>query len=101
MNTPHPYNRRADHSLQEALMRSTEPEPAERSAEHSPLAVHRDPSQPRPDTPGAERNDRKRSVAWVRPSDLPTVTGAPWVRRGIDLQAELVASPPSPKLLGR
>lgn len=31
----------------------------------------------------------RRSVTWVRISDLPTVVGSPAVRRGIDLQTEL------------
>ena len=29
------------------------------------------------------------SVAWVRPSEMPTLLGSKFVRRGIDLQAEL------------
>jgi len=85
MNNPDPYERRNDRSLQEPLMRSQDTE----SAEPSALAVHRDPSHPTPDTTQAEQSHGRRSIAWVRPSDLPTVTGAPWVRRGIDLQADL------------
>jgi hypothetical protein len=80
--TPDAYDRRTDRSLEDA------PKQPEQTAERSPLAVHRDPSQPPPVT-GAEPNQPTRSIAWVRPSDLPTVVGAPWVRRGIDLQAEL------------
>ena len=29
------------------------------------------------------------SVAWVRPSEVPTLLGSKFVRRGIDLQSEL------------
>lgn len=89
MNNPDPYERRTDRGLHEALMRSSQPESAEPSAEHSALAVRRDPSHPTPDTAQAEQSQGRRSIAWVRPSDLPTVTGAPWARRGIDLQADL------------
>lgn len=89
MNNPDPYDRRTDRSLHEDPTRPPQPESAEPSAEHSPLAVHRDPSQPGPDTPDAGQSQGRRSIAWVRPSDLATVTGAPLLRRGIDLQAEL------------
>ena len=82
MNTPEPYDRRTDRSLDEPPKQTEQPD------ERSALAVHHDPSQPTPTT--AVKPDRaKPSIAWVRPSDLPTAIGAPWVRRGIDLQAEL------------
>lgn len=92
MNTPDPYDRRTERSLTDTPRQSQQPEPSEsgHSAEPSALAVQRDPSQPAPSTVAeAEQNQSKRSIAWVRPSDLPTVVGAPWVRRGIDLEAEL------------
>jgi hypothetical protein len=52
------------------------------------LAVHRDPSVP----DAAPSNDPKpqRGIAWVRPSELPTMLGSKWAGRGIDLQADLV-----------
>ena len=82
MNTPDPYDRRTDRNLDEATKQAEQP------SERSALAVHGDPSQTKPAT--TSEPDRTRpSIAWVRPSDLPTVIGAPWARRGIDLQAEL------------
>jgi hypothetical protein len=77
-----PYERHIDRSLD-----APEParEPAE--AELNALAKHADPSvraassDPTPEPAS--------SVAWVRPSDLPTVVGSKFIRRGIDLQAEL------------
>lgn len=82
MNTPDPYDRRTDRNLDEATKQ------AEQQSERSALAVHGDPSRPKSAT--ASEQDRTRpSIAWVRPSDLPTAIGAPWARRGIDLQAEL------------
>ena len=52
----------------------------------SQLAHHRDPSLVSgPTTPA----DRKKGIAWVRPSDLASYA-APLVGRGIDLQAELI-----------
>ena len=82
MNTPDAYDRRTDRSLDDA------PKQPEQAAEPSALAVHRDPSQVTPAT-AADPGRTKPSIAWVRPSDLPTAIGAPWARRGIDLQAEL------------
>ena len=81
MNT-HPYERHLHRSLGEA-----EPnrEPAE--SELSALAKHTDPSiRPASSTATPEPAS---SVAWVRPSDLPTAVGSKFIRRGIDLQAEL------------
>lgn len=82
MNTPEPYERRLDRTL-------PEPSPtAEAEKAVEALAVHRDPSLP--DTTAKQETDRSRpTVAWVRPSEMPTLIGAAWVRRGIDLQSEL------------
>lgn len=82
MNTPDPYVRHLDR---------TPPEPAptpEAEKAVDALAVHKDPSVP---TAEAKREtDRSQpSVAWVRPSEMPTLLGSKFVRRGIDLQAEL------------
>ena len=94
MNTPDPYERRIDRSLDEAPRQRTQPDQTtlnlatEQAAEPSALAVHRDPSQPTL-AAAAEADRSKPGIAWVRPSELPTIVGAPWVRRGIDLQAEL------------
>jgi hypothetical protein len=82
VNTPDPYVRRLDR---------TPPEPARTpDAEKAvdALAVHKDPSVP---SSGArQETDRSQpSVAWVRPSEMPSLLGSKFVRRGIDLQAEL------------
>ncbi|CUR58119.1 conserved hypothetical protein [metagenome] len=82
MNTPEPYERRLDRILPEPA-----PTPESEKAVEA-LAVHRDPSIP----DGAAKQETARSrptVAWVRPSEMPTLIGASWVRRGIDLQSEL------------
>jgi hypothetical protein len=55
--------------------------------EVSALAHHRDPSVRT--TPGAAPK-AERGIAWVRPSELPTLIGSKWAARGIDLQGELV-----------
>ena len=52
----------------------------------SQLAVSGDPSKPAP----SKRALPIRSIAWVRPSDLPTVVAGPVIGRGIDLHAELL-----------
>lgn len=84
MNTPDFYERRDDRTLPEQP-----PTPQARQDDVSALAVHRDPSVQT--SPSATQADRTRpTVAWVRPSDLPTLIGATSVRRGIDLQSELV-----------
>lgn len=82
MNTD-PYERHLDRSL-DAPEPSREPAESELSA----LARHADPSVR---TTGSARSQEQAppSVAWVRPSDLPTVVGSKFIRRGIDLQAEL------------
>ena len=82
MNAPDPYDRRTDRRLDEAIIQSEE------SSERSALAVLSDPSRPKSGAP-SEPDRAKPSIAWVRPSDLSTVIGATWARRGIDLQAEL------------
>lgn len=56
--------------------------------EPMPLAVHRDPSQHRA-APRSTQISRS-GVAWVRPSDLPTMIGGRVIGRGLDLKAELV-----------
>ena len=82
MNTPESYERRLARTL---------PEPAptpEAEKALDALAVHRDPSVPT--TEAAQETERSRpGVAWVRPSEMPTLLGSKFVRRGIDLQAEL------------
>lgn len=82
MNTPEPYERHLDRTLPEATS-TTEPDRAVEA-----LAVHRDPSLPGARTQVVPEQPRP-TVAWVRPSELPTLIGAPWIRRSIDLQAEL------------
>lgn len=54
-----------------------------------PLAVHRDPSLHGTNVEAMPQAARP-GVAWVRLSELPTMVGSGWVRRGIDLQSELV-----------
>lgn len=82
MNTPEPYERRLDRALPEPA-----PTPEAENAVDA-LAVHRDPSVPTAQV--KHEADRSRpSVAWVRPSEMPTLLGTKFVRRGIDLQAEL------------
>lgn len=82
MNTHEFYERRDDRALPE----ESTPQPHTEDPVTA-LAVHRDPSVPdattttKPGSPG---------VAWVRPSDLPTLVGSTVARRGIDLQSELV-----------
>lgn len=82
MNTPEPYERRLDRTLPQPAP-TPEPEKAVDA-----LAVHRDPSVQTVEV----KQDTERSqpsVAWVRPSEMPTLLGSKVVRRGIDLQAEL------------
>lgn len=82
MNTPEPYERLVDRTLPEA------PPTLEPDQVVEALAVHRDPSLPGARLQAIPDHPRP-TVAWVRPSELPTLVGAPWIRRGIDLQAEL------------
>lgn len=83
MNTPEHYERNLDRALQDPL-----PVP-QRSETLSAFAVHRDPSLPSAGAAGAPSDHSQQTVAWIRPSELPTIVGAPWIRRGIDLQTEL------------
>lgn len=78
MNTHDPYERRISQPTPYVEPSSDPPQ------EPPALAVHRDPSQPQlaPELSG-------RRIAWVRPSELPTVVMTPVVGRGINLQAEL------------
>ena len=75
-----PHEHRTDWNPDSAS-RTTEAHEAEVSA----LAVHRDPSQRR----GPEEVKAKRTIAWVRPSELVTTLGSDRLRRGIDLEADL------------
>jgi hypothetical protein len=77
------YERHGDRALTEP---SREP-PANQDV-HA-LAVHPDPSTHGTSIEAGPRAGRP-GVAWVRPSELPTMVGSGWVRRGIDLQSELV-----------
>lgn len=82
MNTPEPYERRLDRAI-------PDPAPtAEVEKTVDALAVHRDPSVPTGDVK-QESDRRQPGIAWVRPSEMPTLIGSKFVRRGIDLQAEL------------
>lgn len=82
MNTPQPYERRLDRTLPDPAPSAE----AERAVDA--LDVHRDPSVPTGEV--KQETDRSQhSVAWVRPSEMPTLLGSKFVRRGIDLQAEL------------
>lgn len=83
MNTNVFYERRDDRAMPE------QPTPQPRiEDEGAALAVHRDPSAPR--TATAAETKPQRGIAWVRPSELPTLVGSQWGSRGIDLQSELV-----------
>lgn len=82
MNNNHHYERRDDRVVPDHAT----PLP-QTDQEVSALAHHRDPSVPT--TPGAAPK-AERGIAWVRPSELPTLIGSKWAARGIDLQGELV-----------
>lgn len=84
MNTPTSYQRRLDRTIPEPPT-PTQTEPADPV---DPLAVHRDPSL-REISVAPASGDVSARVAWVRPSELPTVLGSTVAGRGIDLQAEL------------
>jgi hypothetical protein len=81
VNMQEPYERRLDRALPEFTP------PASPATAPDALAVHRDPSIPQAITSGPD--PVRPTVAWVRPSEVPTLIGARWVRRGIDLQTEL------------
>lgn len=81
MNTTESYERRLDRTLTETtVLADTEQSEA--------LAIHRNPTLPGTTTTSAPAASRP-SLAWVRPSELPALVGAPRIRRGIDLQSEL------------
>lgn len=82
MNTD-PYERHLDRSLD-----ASEPADGLAESELSTLARYADPSVPSTGRTAA-KEPASPSIAWVRPSDLPTVVGSRFVGRGIDLQAEL------------
>ena len=84
MNTPTSYQRRLDRTLPEPPV----PAQAEPADPVVPLAVHRDPSL-RETSVAPVSGDVSVRVAWIRPSELPTVVGSTVAGRGIDLQAEL------------
>jgi hypothetical protein len=82
VNTPDPYERRLAEPPPEVAPSSDRP------LEPSALAVHGDPSQ-RQLEPTTPPEPSGRQIAWVRPSELPTVIMTPVVGRGIDLHTEL------------
>lgn len=86
MNTS--YQRDAGRTLPDPArpVETTAPGASERP---SPLAVHGDPSHRRVTTP-LQTLRSKHGVAWVRPSDLPTMLGSKVIGRGLDLKQELV-----------
>lgn len=82
MNTATPYDRDPGRQVPEPTARPEAPTQA------SPFAVHGDPS--RLLTALQPTRISKSGVAWVRPSDLPTMAGSKIIGRGLDLKAELV-----------
>ncbi|MFD4323595.1 hypothetical protein ACFWQC_03105 [Nocardioides sp. NPDC058538] len=78
MNTDDGYSRDTDRRMPDA---TTPPEPATLD----PLATHRDPS-----TNQVTTSPARNGIAWVRPSDLPTMLGGHVLGRGLDLKADLV-----------
>ena len=52
------------------------------------LALHRDPSLPGTHSKMAPHRETP-GIAWVRPSEMPTLLGSGFVARGLDLEAEL------------
>lgn len=83
MNTDAHYQRRTDRSIAE------QPDPAGQPVERSAYARHGDPSAASA-REAAAASPPQRSIAWVRPSELPSLAGAPWLRRSADIQAEMV-----------
>ena len=82
MNAQERYERRLDRAV-------AEPAPSpEMGGSVDPLAVHRDPSTP-PQQATQESEQARPGIAWVRPSEVPTALGLRYVRRGIDLEADL------------
>lgn len=84
MNNNEFYERREDRMMPEPAT----PQPHTEDAVTA-LAVHRDPSVSSKAS-NADAKTQRPGIAWVRPSELPTLVGSPLVRRGIDLQSELV-----------
>lgn len=82
MNTDEFYVRHDDRQLPPEPSLAPTPDPAV-----SALAVHRDPSVP---PPSEAEPTPQRGIAWVRPTELPTLLGSKVAGRGIDLQSELV-----------
>ncbi|MGE3326406.1 MAG: hypothetical protein AB7N61_13495 [Acidimicrobiia bacterium] len=83
MNNNDFYDRRDGRAIPEKP--TPQPQPDETA---SALAVHRDPSVAEVATkPEAQA---QRGIAWVRPTELPTLVGTRWANRGIDLQSELI-----------
>lgn len=82
MNTQQPYRRRADRATREL---DTTPVPDGSTDSATPT----EPSMP--GTPGhsSSMNGQRRTVAWVRISELHAVLGSRVAGRGIDLQSEL------------
>lgn len=84
MNTQQRYERRLDRTI-------PEPTPGPAAARSvDALAVYRDPSI----TPGQAAQVTREGgsvpgVAWVRPSEMLTMLGSRYVRRGIDIEADL------------
>lgn len=60
----------------------------DRGTQPTPLAVHRDPSQGLAQSGPIQIS--KSGIAWVRPSDLPTMIAGRVIGRGLDLKAEFV-----------
>ena len=87
MNNNDHYERRDDRVVPDHAT----PQPQTNQAV-SALAHHRDPSNPT--TPDGPAQKAERGIAWVRPSELPTLIGSKWAARGIDLQGELVRRSP-------
>ena len=82
MNNPEPHLREPDPVVAQ--------EPAAPAAvEPNLLALHGDPSLRRED-PALDRAGDGRTIAWVRPSELPTMVGTPVLRRAMDAQSETV-----------
>jgi hypothetical protein len=82
VNTTTPYERDSERSLEASTV------PDAPRHDPSPFAVNSDPSGPRMTMQPTRVS--KSGVAWVRPSDLPTIVGSKIIGRGLDLKAELV-----------
>jgi hypothetical protein len=82
VNTDVSYQRRTDQTIAEPA------DPAVTALADSLLAIYGDPSRG-PAREAGTVTASQRSIAWVRPSELPTMVGAGWLRRGTDLQAEM------------